>query len=206
MKVFFVSGVDTNVGKTYVTRKIIQLLQKKDIKAIALKPIETGVQDLPLDAITHLQDAQKIDSHLQLSDINLYSFKLPSAPYIADCNGSIDLNRIYKQIEYFKNRVDVLLIEGAGGLFVPIKKDFFMISLAQELQNRLCAQSIVVCDDALGMINRFLSAKFILDSLKLQSLFLINVRNPTLFQTINLPFMQNFDFETCIETFVKKIL
>lgn len=206
MKVFFVSGVDTDVGKTFVTHHLVKKLQNQSIKAIAIKPIETGIASNASDRLIHLKNAQKIFPNLTLEDINLYSFELPCAPYIADQQGIICLDRLYKHIESFRGKVDVLMIEGAGGLFVPIYKDFFMVSLAMELQMRFGAISLIICDDKLGMINRFLSAKFILDSLKLRFMFFINIRDKQNFEKINLPFMRHFEFETQFDSLIKKML
>lgn len=207
MKVFFVSGVDTDVGKTFVTRKIVQFLQKRSFKAIAIKPIETGVEEISQsDSFAHLCDAQNLFPYFKIMDINFYAFSSSCAPYVADAQGVISLEQIYTKIEDFQSKVDILLIEGAGGLFVPIKKDFFMLSFAQELQKRFDAKNLIVCDDRLGMINRFLSAKFVLDSLKLRSLFFINLRDKKRFSQINLPFMRHYDFETQIEKLVEKNL
>lgn len=206
MKVFFVSGVDTDVGKTFVTHHLVEKLQSRSIKAIAIKPIETGIAFNASDRLIHLKSAQKILPNLRLEDINLYSFEPPCAPYVADLQGTICLDNLYKQIESFRGKVDVLIIEGAGGLFVPIYKDFFMVSLAMELQERFESMSLIVCDDKLGMINRFLSAKFILDSLKLRFIFFINIRDQQNFEKINLPFMRHFDFETQFDSLIEKML
>lgn len=197
MKIFFVSGVDTNVGKTFLASRLVQTLQNQGIRSLAIKPIETGVQNgRGVDALIHLQDAQVIFPSLELNDINFYALSLGASPYVADKDSIIDLERIYYKIEELQKKVEILFVEGAGGLFAPIQKDFFMLDLAFELQERFDAKSIVVCDGNLGMIHRFMSAKFILDSKKLRHLFFVNIRNQDFFETINLPFMQDFCFET----------
>ena len=207
MKIFFVSGVDTHVGKTFFTHHLTHIFQAQGLRAMAIKPIETGVQDgQPEDSLIHLQNAQRLFPSLTLKEINFYSFSLPSAPYVADKDREINLELVYEKIENFQKNLDILLIEGAGGLFVPIKKDFFMLDFALELQRRFCSKSLVVCDGELGMIHRFLSAKFVLDSLKLQHLFFVNIRNQRAFEVINLPFMQTYDFEKDINSLAQRLL
>lgn len=207
MKVFFVSGVDTDVGKTFVTQKLIEFLHDQNIRALAIKPIETGVRETPLDSMLHLLQARAIFPSIQLEEINFYSFALPSAPSVADTHKIISLDGIFKRISQFQNQgIEILLIEGAGGLFTPIQEDYFMLSFAQDLKKYFDAKVIVVCDDRLGMINRFLSSKFILDSLKLQSLFFVNIRNQEIFTSINFPFMKHYDFEVEIESLANQLL
>ncbi|WP_027327258.1 dethiobiotin synthase [Helicobacter pametensis] len=204
MQVFFVSGVDTNVGKTFVTHRLVQALQAKGVRSIALKPIETGVEENGgADSRIHLEDARNLFADFDLSCVNFFSFAPPCAPYVADCKNQIDIDLIIRKIADLRGMVDVLFVEGAGGLFVPIKKDFFMYSFASKLQEYFDARTLLVCDDHLGMINRFLSAKFILDSLKLHSIFFVNVRQDDIFRKISLPFMQDYDFEMQIEALIK---
>lgn len=203
MRVFFVSGSDTDVGKTFVTSKLIQTLQNKGLKALAIKPIETGVQTLPQDSLTHLKDAQKIFPHFSLQEINLYSLPLPASPFVADNLGEIECERIFSHIASLSSEVEVLLVEGAGGLFVPIKRDYFMLSFALELQKRFESEMIFVCDDRLGMLNRLLCGKFILESNGLKSHYFINLRDKEVFERINLPFLQESGLEYEVE--IKKI-
>lgn len=207
MKVFFVSGVDTDAGKTFITQQLIDFFHHQKIKALAIKPIETGSKEAPADSMLHLLQARRIFPSIKLEEINLYSFALPAAPSIADTQKIISLERIFENISQFRDRgVEILLIEGAGGLFTPIKEDYFMLSLAQDLKKHFNAKMILVCDDRLGMINRFLSAKFILDSLKLQSLFFVNIRNQEIFTSINFPFMKHYDFEVEIKSLAHQLL
>lgn len=207
MKVFFISGSDTDVGKTYVTSKLIQILQNKGLRALAIKPIETGVNPIALDSAIHLQDAQKLFPHLTLSSINLYSFPLPASPFVADPLGETDCERIFSHISGFGDEFDVLLVEGAGGLFVPVKRDYFMLDFALELQNRFESELIFVCDDRLGMLNRLLSGKFILEKKGIKHHLFINLREREVFEKINAPYLQAIDlkFESDIKNLAQKI-
>lgn len=210
MKIFFVGGVDTNVGKTFVVQQVIHFLHSKNIKALAIKPIETGVDEISLDSsdsMLHLLQARAFFSTLDFDEVNFYSFSLSSAPSVADVQKTISLEEIFEKISAFQNRgVEVLIIEGAGGLFTPIKNDYFMLSFAKDLEKHFCSQTILICDDRLGMINRFLSAKFILDSLQMKTLFFVNIRNQEIFASINFPFMKHYDFEVEIKSLANQLL
>ena len=208
MRVFFVSGSDTDVGKTFTTSSLVHILQSQGKKALAIKPIETGVQTLPQDCLLHLKDAQNLFPHFTLQDINLYSLPLPASPFVADCLGEIDIQRIFSHIASLSDRVEVLLVEGAGGLFVPIKRDYFMLSFALELQERFGSEVIFVCDDRLGMLNRLLSGRFILESKGLKSHYFINLRDKEVFERTSLPFLQigSTPYESHIEQLAQKIM
>lgn len=208
MRVFFVSGSDTNVGKTHTTSNLVRLLQAQGKKALAIKPIETGVQTLPQDCLLHLKDAQNLFPHFTLQDINLYSFPLPASPFVADSLGEIDIQKIFSHITTLSDEVEILLIEGAGGLFVPIKRDYFMLSFALELQERFESEVIFVCDDRLGMLNRLLSGKFILESKGLKSHYFINLREREAFERTSLPFLlsSSTPFESNLEQLAQEIM
>lgn len=189
MRVFFLSGSDTDVGKTFITSQLINHFQSLGLKALAIKPIETGVTSTPIDGAIHLKNAQKLFVNLTMQDIVLYTFALPASPFVADTKGEIECERIFSHIASFDNKVDILIIEGAGGLFVPIKQDYFMLDFARELQERFGSEVIFVCDDRLGMINRLLSGYSILKTHHLDHHLYINLRDEKAFEETSLPFL-----------------
>ncbi|MGC9351798.1 MAG: ATP-dependent dethiobiotin synthetase BioD, partial [Sulfurovum sp.] len=84
MHSLFISATGTNVGKTHTTIKLIETLAKKGIKVGAFKPIETGVEDEPLDAKALLNACQKVNpdfADLTPKDVTAYTFGLPAAPF-----------------------------------------------------------------------------------------------------------------------------
>ena len=145
--IIFVSGTGTSVGKTYINMKLNALLMARGFEIISIKPIETGVEAnsacgdffsanvrnaniLPQDALLH---AQNQSTKKDIKDICFYTFSLPAAPFVADLQGEIDLDFLKRKIFALEKQCDILLIEGAGGLFVPIKKDYFFIDLIKDL-------------------------------------------------------------------------
>ena len=145
--IIFVSGTGTSVGKTYINIKLNALLMARGFEIISIKPIETGVEAnsacgdffsanvrnaniLPQDALLH---AQNQSTKKDIKDICFYTFSLPAAPFVADFQGEIDLDFLKRKIFALEKQCDILLIEGAGGLFVPITKDYFFIDLIKDL-------------------------------------------------------------------------
>jgi len=153
LKLLFVTATNTDVGKTFATLKLIEHIQKYNIKVGLFKPIETGVLDgTPRDA-KKLLDRCKIynENYIKFSpkDITAYTFELPASPFSADTKGVIDIERIKYKIKELSKLSDILIIEGAGGLMVPIKRDYMMIDLIEELG----AKTLLITPSNLGCIN-----------------------------------------------------
>lgn len=151
-KKLFITATNTNIGKTYSACKILESLGKQGIKIGAVKPIETGVVNTPQDASKLLNICKKYNpnfKNLTPQDICAYTFTLPSAPFSADTKGAIEVNKIIDKVKEISKLCNYLIIEGAGGLYVPIKKDFFMIDLIATLN----IQTLLITHDKLGCIN-----------------------------------------------------
>lgn len=169
--IIFVTATGTNVGKTYASVKLIKALSKRGLRVGAFKPIETGVDGEPQDAKKLLKAVQKYSNNfLELSpkDITSYTFKLPAAPYVAKGEEQIDITKIIHDIKKLSSQCDVLIIEGAGGLMVPIDEQVFMLDLIKFLN----AVPFLVVSSKLGGINECLLS---LEKLGKDSLWAINV-------------------------------
>ena len=152
MKSLFVTATNTNIGKTYTTIKLIETFAKQGILVGVCKPIETGVTDEPLDAKLLLETVQKYNDNfktLKPTDITAYTFKLPAAPFCADQQKNIKIENIKAKINKLQGLCDLLIIEGAGGLMVPITANYKMIDLIQELK----CKTLLVTPSKLGCIN-----------------------------------------------------
>lgn len=149
---FFVTGTDTGVGKTVAASAIVRALRAEGLDVGVFKPIETGVGDAgPLDALA-LRKAAEVDDALEL--ICPIQFSLPAAPNVAAAHAatSVDLTRIRDAWRVLSARHEVVIVEGAGGLLVPISNDFDMADLAHELALPI----LLVARTALGTINHTL--------------------------------------------------
>jgi len=150
-KKLFITATNTNIGKTYSSIKILHKLGTLGIKVGAIKPIETGVDNIPQDAnklLTVVKQYNKNFEKFTPKDICAYTFSLPSAPFCAT-KEDINIPKILDKIRELDSLCDFLLIEGAGGLMVPINKNYFMIDLIKDLN----CPTLLVTPSYLGCIN-----------------------------------------------------
>jgi len=174
IKQLFITSTNTNIGKTYASCRILEHLGSQGVKVGAIKPIETGVTNIPQDAKRLLEVCKKYNKNyknLTPKDITAYTFSLPAAPYSADIDDIIDIDRIKFKIEELSKLCDYLVIEGAGGLYVPIKKDYFMIDLIKDLNS----QALLITPSHLGCINETLLSLNALKSYKISHYWCVNL-------------------------------
>jgi len=152
MTSLFITATGTNAGKTYTTLKLIEAFAAKDLLVGVYKPIETGVRSIAHDATILFEACQKVNENfknLKVDDITAYTFPLPAAPFCADINETINLQHIIDKHDELAKLCDILLVEGAGGLMVPITKEYMMINLIKDLN----AKTLLVTPSRLGCIN-----------------------------------------------------
>ncbi|CAJ98906.1 dethiobiotin synthase [Helicobacter acinonychis] len=193
----FISATNTNAGKTTCARLLARYCNTCGVKTILLKPIETGVNDAinhSSDAHLFLQDNRLLDSSLTLNDISFYRYGKASAPLIAqqeeDPNTPIDTHHLIQRIQKFTKTYDLVIVEGAGGLCVPVTLEENMLDLALKLK----AKTLLISHDNLGLINDCLLNDFLLKSHKMDYQIAINLReNSTAFNSISLPYIELFN-------------
>ena len=152
MSSLFITATGTNVGKTHTTLKLIETLASQGHKVGVYKPIETGVTDTAPDASLLLEACKKVNrefADLSPRDITAYTFSLPAAPFCADTEQTLQIKKIIEKHEELSALCDILLVEGAGGLMVPITKEYMMINLIKEVN----AKTLLVTPSRLGCIN-----------------------------------------------------
>lgn len=153
---FFITGTDTGVGKTFVTAGIAAVLKEKGVNVGVMKPVETGCAEKggelePQDAL-YLKNAAGVSDELDL--INPYRFKAPIAPAAAAVleGKTIDLSKIKKSYEALSSKHQLMFVEGAGGILVPLNEKETIADLVKVLQLPL----IVIAESRLGTINHTL--------------------------------------------------
>lgn len=213
MKKIFITATNTNVGKTYTTKLLIENLSKKGFRVGVYKPIETGVEDTPLDGNSLLEEVYKYNEEFihGICEVVPYQFKLPSAPYVASKseNTQIDLDMLKSHIKRFEASSDILLIEGAGGLMVPIEKDFFMIDLIEFFE---IDKTLLVTPSKLGSINDTLLSMSALKSKDINFEWCVNLyEDEKSFFEVTYPFYEDCFKEVLIlnrdiEKLVKKLI
>jgi len=148
----FITATGTNVGKTYTTLQLVEAIAGRGLRPGVYKPIETGVTDEAPDATALLQACQHVNpafETLTTEDVTAYTFELPAAPYCADTKRQIDLQYIVDKHDMLLKKCDILLVEGAGGLMVPITETYMMVHLIKEIE----AKALLVTPSRLGCIN-----------------------------------------------------
>ncbi len=152
----FVTGTDTGVGKTVVSCAIARGLLERGIDVGVMKPIETGVTEAgPLDARALLEASKSGDD---LAEVCPQQFALPAAPSVAAAaeGRGVELARVGESYSRLA-RHDFMIVEGAGGLLVPILvSDQGMIHDMGDLALQLELPLVLVARTALGTINHTL--------------------------------------------------
>ncbi len=188
----FITATNTDVGKTYATQKLIEYYTKKGFKVGYFKPCETGVKDKPLDGSKILKLVKKLNpkfKNITIDDVVPYQFELPASPYVAKKNKKISVKKIKKQAKYLEQFCDILIIEGAGGLMVPLKKDFFIVDLIKELK----AKTILITPSKLGSINDTLLSIEALKNRNLDFKWYINLyQDKDSFEEVSKPFLEKY--------------
>ncbi|MDB6154228.1 MAG: dethiobiotin synthase [Chthoniobacteraceae bacterium] len=144
----FLTGTDTDVGKTYVAALLIKALRERGVDAVGMKPICCGLR---LDAeILH----EACDAAIPLNEVNPVWLRTPAAPYTAALieNRPIDLALIRETYSRLRKRHSTLIVEGVGGWRVPITERYFVSDLAIEMGLPVA----VVVANKLGALNHAL--------------------------------------------------
>ena len=149
----FVTGTDTEVGKTYVTVKLMQAMITQGLKVVGMKPVASGCATI--DGIWQNEDVAKLIAASNVEAprewVNPYCFDAPIAPHIAAQKQgmTIDVNVIVSAYNKLKNMADVVIVEGAGGLLVPLNSTHSMADLIAALNLPI----VLVVGMKLGCIN-----------------------------------------------------
>jgi dethiobiotin synthetase len=152
----FVTGTDTGVGKTFVTCGLAALLRESGYRVGVMKPAETGCDDgagklVPQDALALKAAA---GSEFSLEKICPYQFREPLAPSVAaEREGRrIDVERLMDIYREISAAHDITLVEGAGGLMVPLLPSYTYADFASVLKLPV----IVIAANKLGVVNHLL--------------------------------------------------
>jgi len=193
--IYFVTATNTDVGKSYASEVLLKRFAKDGKKVGYFKPIETGVVDKPLDGTKLLNITKKLNPNfiLTINDIVPYQFKLPAAPFIAKGTSKIDISFLIQKAKELLKYCDILIIEGAGGLMVPIEKNYFMIDLILKFQKVFNSKTILISPSNLGSINDTMLSQKMLENYNINYQWYINLyKDKDSFETITLPFYKEY--------------
>ncbi|HWC58056.1 MAG TPA: dethiobiotin synthase [Verrucomicrobiae bacterium] len=147
-KIIFVTGTDTGVGKTIFTGLFVHHLREQGVHALAVKPFCSGSRaDVRL--LRAMQGAE-----LNEDEINPFYFPEPVAPLVSARRSKrlISLSEVVQRLRKIARRCECLLVEGAGGLLVPLGEKYFV----SDVIKRLKCDVILVSRNQLGTINHTL--------------------------------------------------
>jgi len=153
--IYFISGIDTDIGKTFAVGLMAKFLLEKGINTITQKPVESGTTGISSDIKKHRElSGQELNSFDKEGITCSYLFKFPASPHLAADleNTIINIDKINKHTSILSKEFDTILIEGAGRLYVPIHKDLLTIDFVKQSNYPL----ILVTSDKLGSINHTL--------------------------------------------------
>jgi len=156
MKGYFITGTDTGVGKTVVTACLGTLLKSRGENVGIMKPIETGVD--PECYSSANSDARFLMEVLGVNDspedVCPYRLKHPASPYQAARieERAIDPAKILERFEKLQSKYSMMLVEGIGGLMVPITQRYNVADLALQMNLSL----IIVSRVQIGTLNHTL--------------------------------------------------
>ncbi len=156
-----VTGTDTGVGKTFVTYNMALALREAGVKVACFKPVETGVEDLPLDGKLLASATGQ-----NLEEVVPVRYRLPLSPYSAQLEGeeALSLTYLRERFEELRERYDVVLVEGAGGIAVPLTKGYTYANLAADWGLEL----VIVARAGLGTLNHTFLTVFYAGSMGLR--------------------------------------
>ncbi|MBN2064863.1 MAG: ATP-dependent dethiobiotin synthetase BioD [Sedimentisphaerales bacterium] len=159
MSIYLITAIDTGVGKSVVTGMLARQLARQGRRVITAKPVQTGCGGMAEDILIH----RKLMGTGLLPEDNAgltcnYTFDMPASPHLAarQENKAIDPALIADSIKKLSASYDTVLVEGAGGLLVPLTDKFLTVDLAFSNKWKL----IIVTTPRLGSINHTLLTLF----------------------------------------------
>ncbi len=158
----FVAGTDTGAGKTIVSCAMASAFRLKGLRVGVMKPVACG----------SWEDSEMLklasQSKAVLADITPVYFKNPVSPNVAGHleMKQVSISKILQSFKKIQKNCDVMIVEGCGGLLVPITDDFFVIDLIRLFK----AETILVSRSGLGAINHCLLSLEALESRKIKPL------------------------------------
>lgn len=161
MKRYFILGTDTDCGKTYVTCQLLQFFKQSNQRAIGLKPIASGCEEQFGALISSDEEALQRFNDKPEQRINRWRFKPPISPHLAAMQAGVNVS-IHEMMEFCFdprfNDYDYQLIEGAGGLMVPLNSDETWVDFLTQSKIPV----ILVVGMKLGCINHALLTALVL--------------------------------------------
>jgi len=215
LKHLFITGTDTDVGKTFVTAGIAGALKKMGKDVGIMKPFAAGS---PQKIGYKSEDVQFLAKAAQVNDaeelVNPYFFEISASPFTATKNLGIkfDVKTVLDSFKQLSSIHDILLVEGIGGVMTPILKDYFVTNLIKEMN----LETIIITSSRIGTVNHtIMTCKMCQDfGIKIRGIIInildsngypINILKRDLEELTNIPvigsipYLEKFDLEKLSE-------
>ena len=152
MKSLFVTGTDTDVGKTYVTAGLAVTIRKMGIDIGIMKPFAAGTaqkKGYKSEDVEILSNAAQVNDPENL--VNPQFFRIPASPYTAwkNLKTKPKINSVLSAYKKLSKLHSMLLVEGMGGTMTPILKDYFVTDLIKDMK----IPTIIVARSRVGTVN-----------------------------------------------------
>ncbi|MCK4947930.1 MAG: dethiobiotin synthase [Candidatus Aureabacteria bacterium] len=150
----FITATGTGVGKTVVSSVILALARKRGHNPVIMKPIETDTDGECSKDISFCYTAAGMKNRAELKETAPFLFKLGASPHLAGREEGvvIDREKIIDSYNNLKNKFSPVIVEGAGGLLVPITENYLYADLIKDM----AIEIIIVSNIELGTINHTL--------------------------------------------------
>ncbi len=150
--IYFVTGIDTDIGKSIAVGMMARDLHRRGNNVITMKLIQTGNEGFSEDLQKHREMMEVTPFPEDAEGLTAPEiFRFPASPHLAAKleNRPVDLEKIRAAVKTLASRYETVLLEGAGGLAVPLTEDCLTVDFAAELQCPL----ILVTSGRLGSLN-----------------------------------------------------
>lgn len=155
MKSYFITGTDTNIGKTIISAGLARGFQKLGMDVGIMKPFAAGEKQksgFKSSDVTLLANAAKIDDPENL--LNPQFFEMPASPYTASkkLGTKVDLDLVFRCFQKLSRLHKIMLVEGMGGIMTPILKNYCITNLIKDMN----LETIIITSSKMGTINHTL--------------------------------------------------
>jgi len=181
---YFVTGTDTNVGKTWATLALLNHFKQQNLSVLGMKPVASGCvkvgDEWKNDDALAIQQNGSFEVDYKI--INPFAYELPISPHLAGKENPTNFDVILKNFQILQNLADVVIVEGAGGFFVPLNENETIADLAKKLDLPI----ILVVSIKLGCINHALLTAQAIENAKLNLAGWLAVCNDMNFDCVDL--------------------
>lgn len=183
-RTYFITGTDTNVGKTWATLALMNHFKQQNLSVLGMKPVASGCEKIG--------DEWKNDDALAIQKnssfvvdyeiINPFAYELPISPHLAGKENPANFDTILANFQTLQKLADVVIVEGAGGWYAPLTENETIADLAKLLDLPI----ILVVGIRLGCINHALLTAQAIQNAGLNCVGWLAVCNDANFECVDL--------------------